>query len=172
MNKLPFPLSYRNINAFLLLMAVVSLSFALLFLQKYLELAPCPLCVFQRVGMIVMACFTLVATLTNPKKTWLRLTLWLGSFAGALWSNIVAMRHVWLQHLPADEVPSCGPGLNFLLEAFPLSQVLKEVFSGSGECAEIAWTFLGLSIPEQSLIVFSVFTLIHLYLLKVIIKGK
>ncbi len=165
-------LSYRNINAFLLIMAMSAIAFAVFFLQKYLGLAPCPLCVFQRIGVIVMGCFALLAVLTNPKNIAIRLFLWLGSISGALWSLVVAIRHVWIQHLPADEVPSCGPGLDFLLDAFPLMQVLKEVFSGSGECAEVVWRFLGLSIPEQAMIVFAVFTLVNLYLLKVIISKK
>ncbi len=165
-------LSYRNINAFLLIMAIFAMSFAYFFLQKHLELEACPLCIFQRVGVIIMGIFTFFAVVINPKKLALRLFLWLGSIAGALWSLVVAIRHVWIQHLPADEVPSCGPGLDFLLDAFPLMQVLKEVFSGSGECAEVVWNFLGLSIPEQSMIVFAVFTLVNLYLLKVIISEK
>ncbi len=170
MNKLPFSLSYRNINGFLLLMAISAMSFAFFFLQKYLGLEVCPLCIFQRVGVIVMGIFTLFATVINPKKMWLRLSLWLGSFAGIAWSLAVSIRHVWIQHLPPEEVPSCGPGLDFLLDAFPLMDVVREVFSGSGECAEIVWNFLGFSIPEQSLMLFSVLTLVHLYLLKVIVK--
>ncbi len=172
MNKLPFSLSYRNINAFLLLMAVVAMSFAYFYLQRYLGLELCPLCVFQRVGVVVMGSFTLLAMLINPKQLWLRLLLWLGSLAGVGWSLAVSIRHVWIQHLPPEEVPSCGPGLDFLLDAFPLMDVVREVFSGSGECAEIAWKFLGFSIPEQTLMLFSVLTLIHLYLLKVIVKDN
>ncbi len=165
-------LTYRNINAFLVVMAISAIAFAVFFLQKHLGLAPCPLCVFQRVGVIVMGCFTLLAVVANPKNFAIRLFLWFGSIAGALWSLVVAIRHVWIQHLPPDQVPACGPGLDFLLDAFPLVQVFKEVFSGSGECAEIAWQFLGLSIPEQAMIVFAVFTIVNLYLLKVIIKDR
>jgi len=69
----------------------------------------------------------------------------------------IAARHVWLQSLPADEVPACGPGLEYLIEAFPLQDMLARVFRGSGECAEIDWTFLGLSMPAWNLIVYSLF---------------
>ncbi len=176
MNKTIFShksyLSYRNINAFLVVMAIVAMNFAYFFLQKHLGLSACPLCIFQRLGVIVMGCFALLAVLANPKNFVARLFLWFGSIAGALWSLGVAIRHVWIQHLPPDQVPACGPGLDFLLDAFPLVQVLKEVFSGSGECAEVVWNFLGLSIPEQSMIVFAVFTVVNLYLLKVIISEK
>ncbi len=64
----------------------------------------------------------------------------------------VAGRHIWIQHLPKDEVPACGPGLDYMLENFPMSEVLKELMHGSGECAAKGWTFLTLGIPEWSLI--------------------
>ena len=66
----------------------------------------------------------------------------------------IALRHLWLQSLPADEVPACGPNLDYMLDAFPLTDVLTQVLSGSGECAEISWRFLGLTIPGWSLVVF------------------
>jgi len=64
----------------------------------------------------------------------------------------VAARHVWLQNLPPDKVPGCGPGLDFMMANFPLSEVLEMVFSGSGECAEISWSFAFLSMPAWALI--------------------
>ena len=76
----------------------------------------------------------------------------------------MAGRHVWLQHLPADQVPECGPGLEYMLDAFPLGETLSMVFRGSGECAEVQWTLLGLSIPEWTLIVFLGLTLFGLFL--------
>ncbi len=66
----------------------------------------------------------------------------------------VAARHVWLQHLPPDKVPACGPDLFFMLENFPLGRTLQKLFAGSGQCAEVKWRFLGLSIPEWSLLCF------------------
>jgi disulfide bond formation protein DsbB len=64
----------------------------------------------------------------------------------------VASRHIWIQHLPPDQVPACGPGLDYMLDNFPMSQVLKELLHGSGECAHRGWSFLGLGIPEWSLL--------------------
>jgi disulfide bond formation protein DsbB len=64
----------------------------------------------------------------------------------------IATRHVWLQHLPKDRVPECGPGLEYMLNKFPLTQALEKVFRGSGECAEVGWTFLTFSIAEWSLL--------------------
>ena len=153
--------TYRNLQIFLVLMAIIGMSFALFYLQRHLGLSPCPLCVFQRIGLIVMGGFALISALFNPKSKVVKLLLWLGSLAGIGWSTAVAIRHVWLQHLPADQVPSCGPGLDYWLDTLPMLQVLKEVFAGSGECASIDWTFVGLSIPELSLILFSVLLVAH-----------
>ncbi|MGP5503641.1 disulfide bond formation protein B [Psychrobacter celer] len=153
--------TYRNIQIFLVVMAVIGMSFALFFLQRYMGFTPCPLCIFQRIGLIVMGVFALMAALFHPKSMAVRLVLWLGSLVGIGWSTVVAGRHVWLQHLPADQVPSCGPGLDYWLDTLPILQVFKEVFAGSGECAAIDWTFMGLSIPEQSLILFSLLLVVH-----------
>lgn len=163
-------LSYRGLNSLLVFFAIAGMVFALFFLQNYKGLAPCPLCVFQRIGLIVMGIFALIAAIGNPKAVILKFILWLGSLAGITWSLGVAARHVWLQHLPADQVPSCGPGLDYWLDALPLQQVIRQVFSGSGECAEISWRFLGLSIPEQALIFFGALFLIHWLLLKYVFK--
>ena len=163
--------TYRNLQVFLVLMSIIGMSFAFFFLQRHLGLMPCPLCIFQRVGLIIMGSFALISALFNPKSKVVRLLLWLGSLAGIGWSTAVATRHVWLQHLPADQVPSCGPGLDYWLDTLPILQVFKEVFAGSGECASVDWTFMGLSIPEQSLILFVVLLIVHVLILMRIIKS-
>ncbi|WP_348549126.1 disulfide bond formation protein B [Psychrobacter sp. KFRI-CH2-11] len=162
--------TYRNLQVFLVVMAVIGMSFALFFLQRYMGFTPCPLCIFQRIGLIVMGVFALMAALFHPKSMAVRLVLWLGSLVGIGWATVVAGRHVWLQHLPADQVPSCGPGLDYWLDTLPILQVFKEVFAGSGECAAIDWTFMGLSIPEQSLILFSLLLVVHALVLWRIVR--
>lgn len=163
-------LSYRGLSGLLFFFSVVGMSFAYIFLQKILKLEPCPLCVFQRIGLITMGFFALIAFISNPKKTWQRILLMLGALFGMLWSVGVAIRHVWLQNLPPDQVPSCGPGLNYWVDTLPMAQVIAEVLKGSGECAEIDWTFLGLSIPAQSLIFFSVLLIMILLVLVKAVK--
>ncbi len=137
---------------------------AALYLQHVLRLDPCPLCIFQRIFVILLGAVMLVAAVHDPRgpgrKVYGALVALLG-VAGLA----VAGRHVWLQHLPADQVPECGPGLEYMLEAFPLTETLSMVFRGSGECAEVQWTFLALSIPEWTLIVFVGLTLFAGYLL-------
>jgi disulfide bond formation protein DsbB len=122
-----------------------------LFAQHVLLLDPCPLCVFQRVAVISIGLIFLVAALHNPSgagRSVYSLLLALAAIAGAA----VAGRHAWLQQLPPDQVPSCGPGLDYMLETLPFTEVLSTVFKGSGECAEIVWQFLGLSMPAWVLI--------------------
>lgn len=124
-----------------------------LYAQYFLELAPCPLCVFQRLALMVMGVVFLAAALHNPGRGGsivYSILLLLGAAGGAG----VAGRHVWLQNLPPDKVPACGPGLDFMLDAFPLAEVLEMVLSGSGECAEVNWSLLGLSMPAWLLIGF------------------
>ena len=145
--------TYRMVNLLLALFSLIGMSYAMI-LQKVMFLMPCPLCVFQRVGLIGMGLFAFIAFVWNPRgKLSSRLAL-LPALASILWSLGVAGRHVWLQHLPADQVPSCGTGLNYLLETFPIMDVIRDVLTGSGECAEVVWTLAGLSIPEQSLLFF------------------
>lgn len=124
-----------------------------LYLQYVEQLEPCPLCVFQRVCMIGMGLVFLIASIQNPRRigaaVYAVLQLLIGGTGVAL-----ATRHVWLQSLPKDQVPACGMGLNYMLEMLPLTEVLKKVLEGSGECAEKGWEFLHLSIPGWTLVFF------------------
>ncbi len=122
-----------------------------LYAQYALFLDPCPLCIFQRVAVIMLGVVLLVAALHDPpgRSTYVYAVLAsLSTVAGAG----VAGWHVRLQHLPPDKLPSCGPGLNYMLDNFPLGEALKMVFTGSGECANIDWQLLGLSMPAWVLI--------------------
>jgi disulfide bond formation protein DsbB len=117
-----------------------------LYAQHILGLEPCPLCVLQRMALISVGCLFLAATIYNPTRLFGGIYAALIAVA-ALAGIGVAARHLWLQNLPPDQVPACGPGLDFMLDAFPLTDVLSMVLSGSGECAEVDWSFLGLSMP-------------------------
>ncbi|GAB4119411.1 MAG: disulfide bond formation protein B [Sideroxydans sp.] len=124
---------------------------AALYLQYVLREEPCPLCMLQRVIFIVMGILFLLAAMQNPGRIGSRIYSALIALF-ALGGVATAMRHIWLQHLPKDQVPACGPGLDYLLQNFPLAEVWQELMHGSGECAEKGWTFLTLGIPEWSLI--------------------
>lgn len=134
------------------------------FYQQYRAfLDPCPLCVFQRIGFMGMALFAALAAVHNPARTGRRIYGVLTALCAAFGAG-VAGRHVWLQSLPADQVPECGPGLNYMLETMPLTEALSKVFLGSGSCAEVHWTFLGLSMPGWTLVWFVLLGVPTLYM--------
>lgn len=149
---MPYVPSPRVTFLGLFLMTVVAMLFAL-WLQHYQSLEPCPLCVFQRVAMMATGAVALIAFLHGPGRTGRRIYAGLVLLATA-GGMAVAGRHVWLQHLPPEQVPACGPGLDYWLDTFPLKDVMVKVFRGSGECAVIDWSFLGLSLPAWTLAVF------------------
>ena len=124
-----------------------------LFAQHGLGLEPCPLCVFQRIGVIAVGVVALLAALQNPGLVGSRVYALLGLIAAGI-GGAISARHAYLQSLPPDQVPACGPGLDYMLESFPFTEVLRKVFTGSGECAEVVWRFLGLSMPQWVLVWF------------------
>jgi len=155
-------LSSRLVFLGLALMAIFSILFALLYLEDVLNLAACPLCMTQRVFVVLWGVFALIAVLHNPGG-WGRRVYGVLCALAAIAGGAVAARHVWLQHLPPDQVPACGPSLEYMLETLPFSETLSIVLMGDGNCAETMWTFLGLSIPEQTLALFVVVTAICMW---------
>ncbi len=135
-----------------------------LFLQHVKGLEPCPLCVLQRYAFVAVALTALLAAIHAPQGFVLKLdAAFLALFAGT--GIGLAGRHVWLEHLPKDRVPACGPGFDYLIESFPLSKVLPMIFKGSGECAEVKWRLLHLSISEWALLWFVIFLLVAAWLM-------
>ena len=125
-----------------------------LYLEHAVGLEPCPLCIFQRVAYIVIGLLALIAAIHNPQKLFENIytgLILITSLCGAG----IAGRQIWLQHLPEDKIPECGPGLEYMLDAFPFTDALRMILSGSGECAEVQWTFLSFSIAEWSIVCFS-----------------
>lgn len=133
----------RRLNLLLALacFALVAIAVAL---EAMAGMEPCPLCVFQRLAFLGMGAALLVGVFLPG-----RLTAALTALA-ALAGIGLAWRHLWLQSLPPDQVPACGPGLDYLLGVFPLTEVINMVLSGSGECAEVDYV-LGVSIPVWTL---------------------
>jgi disulfide bond formation protein DsbB len=144
-------LSPRLVFFGLAIMAVIAMLFATVYLEQVLGLPPCPLCMSQRVFVVLWGGIALLAALHNPARTGRRIYATLCALA-AVAGAAIAVRHVWIQHLPPDQVPACGPSLEYMLETLPFSETLRLVMMGDGNCADIHWTFLGLSIPEQTLV--------------------
>lgn len=140
----------------------VGLMGAALYLQYVENQDPCPMCILQRVAYIGLIILFLAAAIHGPRgkaaTAYSTLIVLVAAAGGA-----VAARQVWLQHLPKELVPACGPGLEFLLRKFPLYDALSKVLAGSGECAEVGWRFLGLSIAGWSLVWFVLLALYAVY---------
>lgn len=119
--------------------------------QSVLGLEPCPLCIFQRIGIAAIGVLFLLAAVQNPHR-------WGGRVYGvllliaALATIGVAARHIWIQSQPPGTVASCGASLSYMLQIFPVGAVIRKVLTGSGECAKVTWHFLGLTMPAWVLI--------------------
>ena len=122
-----------------------------LYSQLYLGLEPCPLCIFQRIGIALLGVVFLAAGLQHPRG-WGRYLYALAIALTALATLLVAARHVYVQSLPPGTLPSCGAPLSVLLKFTPLWEVVRKVLTGSGECSEVNWRFLGLTMPAWVLL--------------------
>lgn len=123
------------------------------YLQFVEHLEPCPLCISQRLAILLVGLIFLAAALHNPGAQGIKKYAIAGALAALLGGGI-SLRHVWIQHLPPDQVPECGPGLEYVFENFPLTATIKLMLTGSGDCAEVTWRLLGLSIPAWTLVAF------------------
>lgn len=147
---------------FLLLLLACSLLIAMaLYFQFAGGLEPCPLCISQRIMVIAVGLVMLAAVLQRPGRSGVRVYAILGFLVAVAGASISA-RHVWLQHLPADQVPACGPGLEYMFRYLPLGEMLKAMLTGTGDCAKVDWTLLGLSMPAWVLISFLALALFSL----------
>ncbi len=138
------------------------------YMEYVIELLPCPLCLVQRAAFALIGLLCLAAVLHNPQpKTGQRrhlgarlyacLLIVLAAFGGA-----TASRQIWLQHQPADQLPSCLPSLDYMIDVLPVAEMLSLLLSGTADCAKITWTFLGLNIAEYTLLGFIGFVLFGL----------
>jgi protein dithiol:quinone oxidoreductase len=119
--------------------------------QYVMHLEPCPLCMFQRVGVFATGVMFAIAAAHDPVSWGRRVYAVLVALC-ALATLGVATKHVYIQHLPPDQVPACGASLDFMLKVFPITEVVQKVLTGDGECAKVNWKFVGLSMPEWVLI--------------------
>lgn len=136
------------------------------YLQYHDHLDPCPMCIFQRLAYAAIGAVALLGAVHGPRGAGVSIYGVLIVVAAGIGAGI-AGRQVWLQHLPADRVPECGPGLAYMLDAFPLAEVIKSALRGTGECAVVDWTLLGFSMAEWSLACFAGIIIAYLlYLLR------
>ena len=128
-------------------------------LQYARGLEPCPLCMSQRIFIVLLGLTGLVAAVHGPRRLGVRIY---SAFAALLCvaGGSISARHVWLQSLPPEQAPACGPDLAYMFDAFPLKDALRLLLRGDGNCATVDWSFLGLSIPAWTLAAFAGFALL------------
>ncbi|MGE0384716.1 MAG: disulfide bond formation protein B [Gammaproteobacteria bacterium] len=131
--------------------ALLAYGFHLQFVQFQ---EPCPMCILQRYFYMLAMLFCLAGAVHGARGRARAVHAALVA-AASLGGGGVAARQVWLQHLPPDRVPECGPGLDFMLQIYPWHEAILKAFKGTGDCALVTWTFLGLSIAEWSLACFA-----------------
>ena len=156
-------LSTRLVNLYIFLFCAALICTAY-YMQHVMRLEPCHLCIMQRVFFWATGLVALAGFIHNP-QTRGRKIYGFSTAALALAGSGFAMRQIYLQHLPKDQVPACGPSLEYMLEVFPLQDVIKAMFSGDGNCAEIQWQdpILHLNIAELSLISFGMLIAVSLF---------
>lgn len=134
---------------------------AALYFQHGLDLEPCPLCILQRIAVFAFGLLSLIAAIHNPRGWILRGYALLASLVATIGLSISG-RHVWLQGLDPEDIPACGPGLEYIMDTFPLSKAMDIILRGSGECADTAWQFAGLSMPGWMAVIFTGFLITSL----------
>ena len=149
----------------LALMVCMALLGGALYMQYGLGLEPCPMCIMQRIVLMGVALVCLIAVLHGPKSKGYR-NYGIAAFVLSGFGVALAARQLWLQSLPPEQVPECMPSVDYMMEVLPFMEVLSYMLKGTGDCAEVVWRFLGLSIPGWTLVAFigfSLFALIEVF---------
>lgn len=149
-------LAPRRVLAAISLASVAMLVFGL-YLQHYLDLNPCPMCIVQRYALIFVAVFAGLASATGKKSLWIAGALL--TLVSAVLGAYTAANQSWLQWFP-PEVATCGRDLYGMIETFPLKRAIPMIFRGGGDCSVVDWTFLGGSIANWSFICFTLISLV------------
>ena len=153
MNPNPFSWPFRGQFLSGAIACFALLAYAI-FEQFQMGIEPCPKCIFQRIAVIAMGIFFLLGALHGPGARGRRIYAILVAIAAAV-GAVIAVRHLYVQLSPHDPLmEGCGPGLNYLLDSFPIAEAVKKAFMASGDCGEINWTLLGITMPGWTLIWF------------------
>ncbi len=148
-NPLAWPFRVQFLSGALVCIALLAYA---IFEQFQMGIEPCPKCIFQRIAFMAMALIFLAGAAHGPRATGRRVYAVLVAIA-AMVGAVIAVRHLYVQLTPHDLLmEGCGPGLNYLLDSFPLADAIKKAFMASGDCGEINWTFLGLTMPGWTLV--------------------
>ena len=163
--------SISNRNIFLLaFISCISLIGAAYYFEYVLYLDPCPLCMMQRIAVLLVGLVALVGFFVKTDGAHVIVSVLMG--LAAIFGISVAGRHIWIQNLPADQVPTCGPSLEYMVDTLPWAEVLSIMLRGNGNCADLQWSFLGLSMPTWVLLWFVGFVVLSIALIWRIKKSS
>ena len=146
----------------LIFLGCTGLNLTALYFQYGMDMHPCPLCITQRVFVFAVSLCALAAAVHNPAKLGRCIYSGLAILAAGVGGS-VSLRHVWLQNLPEDQVPACGPGLSYMFENFPLQDAVNLLLQGDGNCADVSWEMLGLSMPAWVAVAFAAMIIVNLW---------
>lgn len=153
----------RSINLGVFIACVATIV-AVLYMEHVMLLSPCGLCITQRVFVILCGFVCLAAAIHDPSARGQKLYAF-GGGAVCIFGSYFALRQIWLQNLPEDQVPACGPGLTYIYENFPFMEKLNFLLKGDGNCAEVQFRLFGIfSIPQMALIAFAFLFSICMYM--------
>lgn len=154
--------NHRVLNVLQALAGILLLVIAVFYFQNYLQLEPCYLCITQRVFVIAIAIVCALAALHNPAQTGQRVYAGLSTLMAFIGSYF-SIKQLWLQSLPEDQVPTCGIPVDYLFDVFSLSEAISHLLKGDGNCAEVQWQLLSISMPGWVLVAFIGFATVGIY---------
>ena len=154
--------NHRVINSLQALSGVLLIFIAVFYFQNHLQLEPCYLCITQRVFVIAIAVICALAAVHNPSQFGQKIYAGLSALMAVI-GGYFSAKQLWLQGLPEDQVPACGVPVDYLFDAFSLSEALSHLLRGDGNCAEVQWELLGISMPGWVLIAFIGYALMGIF---------
>ena len=163
-------LSPRSWHSFLFVCAAALMAYAK-YSEAFLDLVPCPLCMTQQVAFILVVITSLIAIIHNPVKLGVTVYSGLCLFFSVVGAS-VATRQVYIENLPPDQMPSCGPPLEYIIDALPMSDVLHSMFVGGGSCGVIQWEFLGITMAGYAFLWFSLLVLVSGFNIWKVLTGR
>ncbi|MFT2110899.1 disulfide bond formation protein B [Marinomonas sp. 2405UD68-3] len=151
--------SIRRFHGFVGFVAFVLLAVAF-YMEYEMGLEPCPLCMLQRIVFLIIGMVSIASALHHSAKSYRRYAI--GVIVFSLLGAGLSIRHLYLQGLPEEQLPACLPGLSYMVEVFSWQEIVSAMILGTGECGDVVWTFLGLSIPGWTLVAFVGMALMNL----------
>ena len=145
--------NHRTLNGLQALSGILLIVIAVFYFQNHLQLEPCYLCITQRVFIIAIAVVCALALLHNPAQRGQKIYAGISTLL-AIIGSYFSVKQLWLQSLPEDQVPACGVPVDYLFDVFSLSEAISHLLKGDGNCAEVQWQMLSISMPGWVLVAF------------------